>query len=358
MKQALKTLMQDFPQGMDAVIITSDENRRYFTGMKSSAGTLLVTQKKVIFVIDFRYIEKARKVVSSDCEVVLQENKYYDQLNKILNENNVKTIAIETDSATVAQLKSYREKLPDYEFSDSSVLSDMISELRSVKEEEEISLIREAQAITDKAFAHMVDYIKCGMTELEIQLELEYYMRKLGATGLAFDSIVVSGVNSSLPHGVACEKKVEQGDFITMDFGASYQGYCSDMTRTVAIGAISEEQQKVYDTVLKAQLMAIDAISAGKRGCDIDKIARDYIYSQGYEGCFGHGLGHSLGLFIHESPSCSMLCETVLKPNVIMTVEPGVYLDGKFGVRIEDMVIVKESGCEIITKSEKNLITL
>ncbi|MEG0470638.1 MAG: M24 family metallopeptidase, partial [Longicatena sp.] len=212
--------------------------------------------------------------------------------------------------------------------------------------------------ITDKAFLHICDFIKVGQTEFDIAIELEYTMKKLGATGLAFDSIIVSGVNSSLPHGVPSDKKIEQGDFITMDFGASYNGYCSDMTRTVAIGKISDEQQKVYDTVLKAQLMAIDAIKAGVTYSDIDNVARSYIYSQGYEGCFGHGLGHSLGLYIHEDPRFSYACHEVAQENVMMTVEPGVYLSGKFGVRIEDMVLITENGVDIITKSEKKLITL
>ncbi len=357
MKQTLINLMNKLPSGVDAAIITSDENRRYFTDMKSSAGTLLVTAKKAYFIIDFRYIEKAKKVVV-DCDIILQENDIYAQINKIFQENNVKTVAIEADCATVAQFKKYCEKLPNYEFTDDSSLSDTIADLRAIKSEEEIGFIQQAQNITDQAFLHMLNYIKAGMTELEVQLELEYTMRKLGASNIAFDSIVVSGVNSSLPHGVASNKKIEQGDFLTMDFGAAFNGYCSDMTRTVAIGKISDEQQHVYDTVLQSQLMAIESIKAGKLCCDIDKIARDYIYGQGYEGCFGHGLGHSLGLNIHEDPRFSSLCNVILKPNMILTVEPGVYLSGKFGVRIEDMVAITEDGSINLTKSEKKLITL
>lgn len=357
MKQALKDLMSKLPSGIDAAIITSDINRRYFTDMKSSAGTLLVTPKKAFFIIDFRYFEKANQVIT-DFDVILQETDMYTQIDKIFAENNVKTVAIESDFATVAQFQRYCKKLKNYEFSNENALSDVINDLRSIKSQDEIDNIKKAQSITDKAFSHMVGYIKAGMTELEVQLELEYTMRKLGATGLAFDSIVVSGVKSSLPHGVASDKVIEQGDFLTMDFGASYNGYCSDMTRTVAIGKISDEQLKVYETVLNAQLMAIDAIKAGKICCDIDKVARDYIYSEGYEGCFGHGLGHSLGLYIHEEPRFGTTCNVKLKPNMILTVEPGVYLPSKFGVRIEDMVVITENGSEIITNSEKKLITL
>ncbi|WMJ23670.1 aminopeptidase P family protein [Paludicola sp. MB14-C6] len=357
MNQSLVTLMNALPEGADAAIITSAENRRYFTNMKSSAGTLVVTSKKAYFIIDFRYIEKAKTVIT-DFDVILQDNDIFAQIDGILKENEVKTVAIEAGSMTVGQFQKYCDKLPSYHFLNTNGLSNFISDLRSIKSEEEIGFITKAQEITDKAFLHILDYIKPGMTEVEIALELEYTMKKLGASNLAFDSIVVSGTNSSLPHGVPSVKKVENGDFITMDFGAAYNGYCSDMTRTVALGKISDEQKKVYDTVLTSQLMALEAICAGKKYSDIDKVARDYIYSQGYEGCFGHGLGHSLGLFIHEEPRFSSLCDEITKENTIMTVEPGVYLSGKFGVRIEDMVVIKENGCVIITKSEKNLITL
>lgn len=357
MKNELKQLMKSFPEGIDAVIISSDLNRRYFTGMLSSAGTLLVTKEKPYFIIDFRYIEKAKSVIT-DFDVILQENNIYAQIDEVFAKAGVENVAVEADCITVEEYEKLRSKLPRYAFSNSSDVSDIITELRAVKSQEEIECISKAQAITDKAFLHMLDFIKAGMTELEVTLELEYTMRKLGADGLAFDSIVVSGANSSLPHGVPSEKKIISGDFLTMDFGAAYQGYCSDMTRTVAIGEITEKQQKVYDTVLKAQLMAIEAIKPGVVCSSIDKLSRDYIYAQGYEGCFGHGLGHSLGLNIHENPRLSMLCEEIIKPNQIYTVEPGVYLSGEFGVRIEDMVVVTEDGCKNLTNSEKKLIKL
>lgn len=356
MKDSLKELMKRLPENVDGAIITSDENRRYFTGMKSSAGTLLLTRERAHFIIDFRYIEKAKEIIT-DFTVELQEN-YYEQVKAFFEKEEAKNIAVETDCLTISELEALKGRLPDLNFVTYNTFSNIIADLRSIKSEEEIGYIRKAQEITDKAFSHICEFIKPGMTELEVAIELEYTMRKLGASGLAFDSIVVSGVNSSLPHGVPSDKKIEEGDFITMDFGAAYNGYCSDMTRTVAVGKISEEQQKVYDTVLNAQLMAIDAIKAGVVYKDIDKIARDYIYSQGYEGCFGHGLGHSLGLLIHENPAFNMRCEEITKDNVVITVEPGVYLEGKFGVRIEDMVIIKGDSCEIITKSEKKLITL
>lgn len=357
MKQALNTLMRNLPKGIDAVLITSDFNRRYFTDMKSSAGMLLVTAKAACFIIDFRYIEKAKQVIT-DFDVQLQSNDVFSQISAFFNEQGVKNIAVESDFVTVQSFERYKSKLPDFTFSEGAELSELISKLRMVKASDELSDIQRAQAITDKGFSHMCDFIKPGKTECEVAIELEYFMRMEGASGLAFDSIVVSGVNSSLPHGVPSDKKIEQGDFVTMDFGASYNGYCSDMTRTVAIGKISNEQQKVYDTVLQAQLMAIEAIKPGKKYCDIDFIARDYIYKQGYEGCFGHGLGHSLGLFIHEDPRFGSSCEDIITEGVVMTVEPGVYLANKFGVRIEDMVLITQNGVDIFTKSEKKLITL
>lgn len=357
MKKSLITFMSNFPDGTDAAIITSDENRRYLTDMKSSAGTLIVTRKTAYFIIDFRYIDKAKSIIT-DFPVILQENDIFKQINDIFTKESVNVVAVESDYVTVSQFNRYQEKLPNFKFMNDNKISKLIEGQRSIKSVEEVGYIKQAQAITDKTFLHMLDYIKVGMTELQVALELEYTLRKLGATGIAFDSIVVSGVNSSLPHGVPSDKVIENGDFITMDFGASYNGYCSDMTRTVAMGSITDEQKKVYDTVLTAQLMAIDAISLGKKYMDIDKVARDYIYSQGYEGCFGHGLGHSLGLNIHEEPRFSMLCDTFMQEGVIQTVEPGVYLSDKFGVRIEDMVIITKNGAENLTKSEKKLITL
>lgn len=357
MKNALIQFMKNIPSDVDAVIVTSEENRFYFTGMKSSAGTLVVTKKSAWFLIDFRYIEKAKSLIT-DYEVIMSNNDIYAQISTILAEQSVTTVAIEAASLTVTAFNKYQQKIPNVVFTQSDAVSLIIEKQRAVKSDKELECIRQAQAITDKAFLHMLNYLKVGLSEREVALELEYTLKKLGASGIAFESIVVSGINTSLPHGVPTDKRIVQGDFLTMDFGASYNEYCSDMTRTVAFGAVTGEQQHVYDTVLKANLMAIDAIKPGKKCSDIDKVARDYIYAQGFEGCFGHGLGHSLGINIHEEPRFSMLCDELVTPNTVLTVEPGVYLNNKFGVRIEDMVIITENGCEIVTKSEKNLITL
>ena len=218
--------------------------------------------------------------------------------------------------------------------------------------------MQKAQEITDATFSYIINNIKAGRTEREVMLDMEFFMRKQACDGVAFDFVVVSGKNSSLPHGVPTDKVIENGDFVTMDFGATVGGYRSDMTRTVAVGFVTDEQRKVYDTVLKAQLAALPAIHAGVVCKDIDKIARDIIYSAGYEGAFGHGLGHSVGIEIHENPAFNTRCETILKSGTVMTVEPGIYLENKFGVRIEDMVYVTDDGCINLTKSDKNLIIL
>jgi Xaa-Pro aminopeptidase len=218
--------------------------------------------------------------------------------------------------------------------------------------------MRKAQSITDKAFAEIITRLKAGMTEKELQAELIYCLYKNGADGLAFSPIVVSGPNTSLPHGVASDRVIREGDFVTMDFGAQYQGYCSDMTRTVAIGYASEEMKEVYNTVLKAQLAGIAATKAGIPGGEVDGAARAVIEEAGYGKYFGHGYGHSVGLEIHEAPNCGFASQQIMVENCVASAEPGIYLPGKFGVRIEDVLIYKEGGYENITASPKNLIII
>ena len=345
-----KTLAKD-----TAALITTNDNRFYLSGMRSSAGTVLVTPEKAYLIIDFRYFEKASKTCKF--ETILLDNMK-EQLNALLEKNGIKTLLCEVDDMSVSEFKRFEEMISPVKLSDSADLSKTLSDLRSIKTEDEINLIKSAQKLTDDTFSYILNFIKAGKTEREIMLEMEFYMRKLGSEGVSFDFIVVSGKNSSLPHGVPTDKVVENGDFVTMDFGAVVGGYRSDMTRTVAVGHATDEMVKVYDTVLEAQLRAINGIKAGVLGKEVDALARDYIYGAGYEGYFGHGTGHSVGIFIHENPSCNPRGTTPLLENVIMTVEPGIYLPEKFGVRIEDMVVVKQNGCENITKSEKKLIVL
>ena len=306
-------------------------------------------------MVDFRYFEKAKKTVQN-MEVVLANN-FFANAKEMLETENIKKILPETDFINLDSFERMKKAFEGIEVSNDNSLSQTISSLRQIKSAEETKCIKKSQGITDNAFAHILNFIKAGVTEREIALELEFFMRKTGSEGVAFDTIAVSGKNSSLPHGVPTEKPLENGDFLTMDFGAVYNGYCSDMTRTVAVGYVTDEQQKVYDTVLKAQLSALKEIGPNKVCKEIDKIARDIINKE-FDGCFGHGLGHSVGLEIHENPALNTRDETLLKAGVIMTVEPGIYLPDNFGVRIEDMVLITDTSYENLTKSPKELIII
>lgn len=355
----IKTRVENIKKNLcdgEALIITSAPNRFYATGFKSSAGFVFVTNATAELLIDFRYIEKAKSVIDS-CDVTLSVNPD-KEISERCEKYGIKTLYTEATQLSVARRVSLCELLPGVDVSESTKFDALLEELRTVKTEGELSLMQKAQEITDATFSYIINNIKAGRTEREVMLDMEFFMRKQACDGVAFDFVVVSGKNSSLPHGVPTDKVIENGDFVTMDFGATVGGYRSDMTRTVAVGFVTDEQRKVYDTVLKAQLAALPAIHAGVVCKDIDKIARDIIYSAGYEGAFGHGLGHSVGIEIHENPAFNTRCETILKSGTVMTVEPGIYLENKFGVRIEDMVYVTDDGCINLTKSDKNLIIL
>lgn len=340
----------------EAFWITSDSNRFYLTGFNSSAGSVLITRSSAVFFIDFRYFEKAKSTVDS-CEVVL-----YDRGDKGIYEyckqQNISEIFIEATQISLTRHKYLSELFEGINISKENKLDIKLAQMRAVKSKAELEYIKQAQNLTEQTLDYILPRISVGRTEREIMLDMEFFMRGLGAQGVSFDFIVVSGKNSSLPHGVPTDKKIEKGDFVTMDFGAIVNGYCSDMTRTVAVGNITDEQKLVYDTTLKAQLSAIEAIKAGAVCGDIDKIARDIIYDAGYKGCFGHALGHSVGIDVHESPNLSPNNKVVLTVGNVVTVEPGIYLENKFGVRIEDMVYVTENGCINLTNSDKNLIIL
>ena len=340
----------------DAAVILSEHNRRYFTGFSATDGILFVTRDRAVLLEDFRYIEAAR-AQAKGCEVALLERQA-EQLCALAAECGVRTVSIESAELTVAGLNNLRRSLPDASFDDSDDLSRAITRLRMIKTPQEIARIRKAQEITDAAYAHILPMIKPGVTERELSLEIEYFMKKQGASGPSFDLIVVSGEKTSLPHGVPGERKIRPGDFVTMDTGAVYDGYCSDMTRTVAVGDVTPAMKHVYDTVLQAQLAAEAALHAGAVCNEVDRIARDLIDNAGYRGCFGHGLGHSVGLQIHEEPRLSPACSQALEAGMLMTVEPGIYLEGGFGVRIEDLVVITPDGCDILTRSPKELTVL
>lgn len=355
MNTRMEKLMQAV-KGMEAALVTTPVNRFYFLGLDTGdAGTLLILPQKSYFIIDSRYIEIAERTVTS-AEVVLQD-KTPEQVREILTSHGVKRLHME-NKETLSLADSVRGAIGGIALDTSAVLSDAIDALRAIKTPEELASIRKAQKITDDCLAYILPKLKPGVREIDAALDMEMYMRSHGAGKLAFDTILVSGANGSLPHGVPSEKTIEDGDFITMDFGANVDGYCTDMTRTVAVGHVSDEQKKVYDTVLKAQLAACDAAKAGMRGCEVDKIARDIIAQAGYGQYFGHGLGHAVGIEIHENPRYSPTCDTVVQAGMVMTIEPGIYLPGQFGVRIEDTVFVGENSVEPIAKSDKSLIIL
>lgn len=352
--EKLQKLMQQSDIA-DCALITSDINRRYFTGMKSSAGTLLVLKNAAYLIIDFRYIEKAR-AVAQGCEVILQK-ELHEQINAIFEAENVTACAVESDCMTIAQFGSLKEKLSCTLLSDGR-LSRAINRLRAVKTSEEIDKIKRAQKIAEAGFEHILNYIKVGRTEKEIQLELDYFMLKNGAEALSFDTIALTGSSTSMPHGVPSERKVQSGDFVLLDFGAVYDGYHSDMTRTVAVGQPSDKMREVYDIVLAAQKNALAKIKAGMTGSACDSLARTLIKLKGYGENFGHSLGHGVGLEIHEAPTASHKSTDILESGMVVTVEPGIYIAGEFGVRIEDFVVIGENGCENLTNAPKELIVL
>lgn len=336
-----------------AAIITSPVSRKHISGFSASDGIIVITSKNCCLFADSRYIEAAKKYSKIKCVIYTG----LESVKQFLKEEKIDKAYLESDEITLSEYKTYSKKL-GIQLSKSDKISKLLKNARMIKTDREIENIIKAQSITDAAFSHILEFIKIGVTEKEIALELEFFMRKSGSEGVAFDTIAVSGKNSSMPHGVPSKKRIESGDFITMDFGAVVNGYRSDMTRTVAVGNVTAEMERAYETVLRAQISALKEIKAGKKCSYIDKIARDIIDSTEYKGDFGHALGHSVGLDIHEYPNFSPKCNETLKENMVLTVEPGIYLEGKFGVRIEDLIVVKKEGIVNLTKSPKELIIL
>ena len=340
----------------DAVIITSPENRRYFTGFNSSDGFLVITKYEAVFFTDSRYIEAAENQITA-CKSLLLK-RVNETIAPYLKEKGIKNIILETERLTVAELNNLKKAFDFCTVEANEDLDEIINNLRAVKTSEEIENIKKAQKIAEDAFNHILKFIKVGVTEKEIALELDFYMLSHGAEAVSFETIAVSGKNSSMPHGVPTDKKVEKGDFITMDFGAMYNGYHSDMTRTVIVGEPSEKQREVYETVLKAQKASLAVLKNGITGVNADKAARDIIDNAGYKDNFGHGTGHGVGIEIHESPNLSPYSKATLETGNVVTVEPGIYIPNEFGVRIEDMALITEEGCINLTNCEKELIIL
>lgn len=355
MIKKLQKLLSEKGLGYSALII-SPENRKYFTGFDSSDGFLLVSPDRAVFITDGRYIEAAEKQISN-CEVKLL-GKTYPQIAEILGEMNCKHLLVEATRMTVSTYNSLKGVLKSTSIATDSTLDSLINTLRSVKTENEVESIIKAQRIAENAFEHILKFIKPGVTEKEIALELDFYMLRNGGEGLSFETIAVSGKNSSMPHGVPSDKRIENGDFITMDFGTIINGYHSDMTRTVAVGFATDEMKNVYDIVLKAQQNCLNNIKAGVSCKSGDMFARSVINDAGYGKYFTHSTGHGVGVEIHEFPNLSPASDSILQVGNIVTVEPGIYIPEKFGIRIEDMALITENGCQNLTKAPKELIIL
>ena len=342
-------------KGIKALLLTDELDRQYASGFHSTDGYMLILPGYACFITDSRYIEAAQSSVQ-DAAVLMSSggNSQNEIVRRILEEHGVTELGVQEYSLSYGGYMHLENKL-GVKFVPAQ---DITLSLRQTKERYEVDSIISAQRIAEKALDFVLGFIKDGLTEKEIAAELEYRMAKNGSEGLAFDTICVSGENSSRPHGVPTGRKIRMGDFITMDFGCKINGYCSDMTRTVALGRVTDEMKTVYDTVLKAQLAGISAARAGIAGKLVDKAARDVIESAGYGEYFGHGLGHSVGLFIHESPNANTREERILPAGAVITCEPGIYLPGRFGVRIEDMLLITETGYVNLTEAPKNLIIL
>ena len=339
---------------VDGLLLTSRYSRHYGAEFDIAEGVAIVTKAGCRYFTDSRYIESAQAGLKGFEVLDIAGVGYFQRLNDAIADFGVTTLGFEEAYLTVAEFQGFEKnlnaKLVPY--------NAKIAGFRAVKEEWELENMRKAQKIADKAFAEVLPRVKKGMSELELQAELIYCLYKNGAHGLSFDPIVVSGPNSSMPHGVAGERKIQDGDFITMDFGVLYNGYCSDMTRTVAVGYATEEMKTVYNTVLAAQLAGLAITKAGVPGKDIDAAARQVIVDAGYGPYFGHGYGHSVGLEIHEAPSPAGKNDQPMPLYAVASAEPGIYLPGKFGVRIEDCVIYTEDGYENLATSPKELIIL
>ncbi len=351
----VQAALKDGRIAADALLLTSHINRYFATGFPSSAGMALITAENCIFITDFRYFEAAQNALPHmELRMIKRGEKYSDLINEKLADWQITTLAFEDSETSVAEYNTLKAALK----AELVPVGQQINYLRAAKTEDELDNMRKAQQITDEAFEKVLEDIHIGMTEKEVEARLIFHLYHCGGEKLSFDPIVVSGPNSSLPHGHATERVIEDGDFVTMDFGVLYNGYCSDMTRTVAVGSASEEMRKIYEIVLEAQAIGLREARAGRKWSEVDGAARSYIAEQGYGEYFGHGLGHGLGLEVHESLSFSAETGDLTPENGVVSCEPGIYLPGKFGVRIEDCVILKDGGCENLTKAKKNLLIL
>ena len=340
---------------LDAVIIENEKNQRYAAGFPFTDGAVIVSRKGAWLITDSRYIEAAGLLSEGVTVLMYDRDKPLKSfISELISSAGVKRLGVEEKSLSYGKYLRLKELLSCELIPSQYIFTD----LRASKSEEEIGYMREAQAISEAALDEVLGIIRPGMTESEIAAELVYRMLRHGSEGNSFDPIVVTGAKTSMPHGVPGDNVVKAGDFLTMDFGCIRHGYCSDMTRTVAVGHANEEMRRVYSIVLEAQLAGIAVARAGIPGCEIDAAARKVITDAGYGGCFGHGYGHSLGLDIHEAPNANPMGTVPMPAGAVVSAEPGIYLPGRFGVRIEDVVVMRDDGCEVITRAPKELIVL
>lgn len=339
--------------GIDGILITSPYNRRYMTNFTGTSGVVLISTDKAQFITDFRYIEQASKQCQG-YEIVKISGTIPEEVAKQAIKLGIQKLGFEEDYLTFSSFKTYEKEVE----AGLVPISGVIEKLRLIKTDAEIKILKEAADIADAAFKHILDFIRPGKTELEVSNELEFFMRRAGATSSSFDTIVASGHRSALPHGVASEKIIEAGDFVTLDYGAYYKGYVSDITRTIAVGEPDAKLKEIYEIVLEAQLRGMDGIKPGMTGKEADALTRDYITEKGYGEYFGHSTGHGIGLEVHEGPALSLKSDLVLEPGMIVTCEPGIYIPGLGGVRIEDDTLITKDLNEALTHSTKELIIL
>lgn len=338
---------------IEGLLVTSSYNRQYMTQFSGTAGVALISLQAAIFITDFRYMEQAKEQAQG-YEVVQHTGPIFEEVAKQVEKLGLKKLGFEQKHLTYESHQLYSKFIK----ATLVPVAGLIEGIRLKKDEHEIKLIQDAATIADAAFNHITSFIRPGLTELEVSNELEFFMRRQGATSSSFDIIVASGYRSALPHGVASDKVIEKGELVTLDFGAYYKGYCSDITRTVAVGQVNDQLKEIYKTVLEAQLRGMEGIKPGLTGKQADALTRDYITEKGYGDYFGHSTGHGLGMEVHEDPSLSVKSETVLEPRMVVTVEPGIYIAGVGGTRIEDDTLITADGNRSFTHSPKELLIL
>jgi len=340
--------------GIDVLVVTEVNHVRYLSGFTGSNGIVVLAPPKALFLTDFRYAVQSQKEVKN-CQIIVASRQLITELPKLPVFSRNARVGIEGDFISITTLEKLKELLPTVSF---KPISQLIESLSIIKDNEEIGKIKKAVRIADKAFSEILKILKPGIKEKDVALEIEYTMRIMGAENVSFETIVASGQRSAMPHGRASDKKLRKGDFVTLDFGCLYQGYASDITRTLVLGKATERQKKIYNIVLAAQKMACRAVKPGLPCSRLDNVAREMIMKAGYGDNFGHGLGHGIGLIVHDKPVLSPQSTDVLDTGMVVTIEPGIYISNWGGVRIEDDVLVTSNGGQILSKSPKELVEL